>query len=300
MEFDVAVLALLTAAAWGMGSPLSKLGLERGGTPYQAAFTVVLVSTVAYWTALFIQGGGLLSHPTWVLLLFVGTGLAATALARVLSFAGVDRLGASVNSAGVNTRPVWAGLMAVVFLGETVTLQMSIGILVVVLGLMMLALSHGGDISGWTRSQLAFPLVAALLFAGGNVARRYAFEATAVTALEGVAVNETAGILGMLAFLTVTQKRSVTHVLRAPGRAYVFFTASGLLNALALFTLFEALNRGRVVLVDPLSSPTSLFAILFSFIFLRRIERVTVRLVIGAALVVTGVVLITGPEFIAL
>lgn len=300
MELDVVALALLTAAAWGMGSPLSKLGLERGGTPYQAAFTVVLVSTVTYWVALVVQGENLFGHPLWVLGLFVGTGLAATALARVLSFAGVERLGASINSAGINTRPVWASFMAVLFLGETITLQMSLGIIVVVIGLMALAFSDGGDISGWKRSQLAFPLVAALLFGAGNVARKYAFEATRITALEGVAINETAGLIGLVCFLVLRGNTTGTNLFQGPRRAYMFFIGSGLLNALALFTLFEALNRGRVVLVDPLSSPTSLFAILFSFVFLRRIERVTARLIVGAVLVVSGVVLITGPEVLAL
>lgn len=300
MELYVVGLAVLTAAAWGAGSPLSKLGLERGGTPYQVALTVVFVSVVVYWIALIARGENVLGHSLWVLGLFIVTGVFATAMARALSFAGVERLGASINSAGVNTRPVWASILAVVFLGEAITLQMGLGIVVVVFGLIALAFSEGGDVSGWELHQLAFPLTAALTFGAGNVARRYAFEATSITALEGVAINETAGLFGMLVYLFIRNGRiaEMRDALAAPPRAYVFFVGSGLLNALALFTLFEALSQGRVVIVDPLSSPTSLFAILFTFLFLRRVERVTRRLLVGAVLVITGVVLITGPQIL--
>jgi len=300
MELDVVVLALTTATAWGASAPLSKLGLNRGGTPFQVALTVVTVSVVVYWLGFLIQGESLAGLPLWVLGLFVVTGLFATALARVLAYNGVQRLGASVNSAGINTRPVWASLLAVFLLGETITAQMGLGILVVVAGLIALALSEGGDITGWEFRDLAFPLAAALTFAGGNVARRFAFSATDVTALSAVAINETAGLIGLLVYLLLRHGGGLGEVLSAPRASYAFFVGSGLLNALALFTLFEALNRGRVVVVDPLSSPTALFAILFTFLFLREIERVTLRLVLGAALVVAGVLLITGPQVVAL
>lgn len=300
MPTDVVALALVTAAAWGAASPLTKLGLDRGGTAFQAALTVVGVSVVVYWVAVVATGGRLATHPPWVYALFVATGLAGTALARALAFEGVDRLGASVNSAGINTRPVWASLLAVGLLGEVVTVQMALGIAIVVAGLVALALSEGGDVAGWDLADLVFPLAAALLFGGSNVARRFAFEATRVTALEGVAMNEAAGLVGLVGFLLVRSEAGPRRALAAPRRAYAFFVAAGLLSALALFTLFEALDRGQVVVVDPLSSPTSLFAILYTAVFLRRLERVTGRLLVGAALVVAGVALITGPQVLVL
>lgn len=300
MQHDVVALALLTAVGWGASDPLSKAGMERGGTPFQVALTVVFVSVVVYWAALVARGSALFQYPAWVLGLFVVTGLTATALARFLNYVGVQRAGASINAATVNTRPVWATILAVLLLGEAVTVQGALGILVVVSGLVALAFSEGGDVAGWRLRDLAFPLAAALTFAGGNVARRFAFTETDVGALEGVAINETAGLVGLLVFLLIRHGRDIDSFLRAPRQAYAYFVGCGLLSALSLFTLFEALDRGQVVLVDPLSSPTSLFAILFTFLFLREFETVTVRLVVGAVLVVTGVALITGPQLLTL
>ena len=298
MDVGMVGLAILAAAGWGAGSPLSKLGMERGGSPYQVALTVVTISGVAYWTALAVSGVNILSVAPWVIALFLITGVFATAFARILTFEGVERLGSSINSAGINTRPVWASVLAVVFLGETVTAQMGVGILVVVVGLVIVAFSEGGDLSGWEPHHLVFPLGAAVAYGIGSVIRRFAFTSTTITPLQGAALNETAGFVGILAFLAIQNPglEEFKGAFVAPRRAYAFFAGSAVMNAFALLALFEALSRGPVVVVDPLSSPTSLFAILFTFIFLRRIERVTRRLLLGALLVITGVVLITGPD----
>jgi drug/metabolite transporter (DMT)-like permease len=302
MSLEIVALALLAAACWGAGSPLSKLGMEHDGTPAQVALTVVTVSAALYWTILLATGTGIDAHAPWVLALFVATGLVSTALARLLTFAGIERLGSSVNSAGINTRPVWASVLAVVVLGETVTVQMGIGIVVTVAGLVALAFSDGGDLSGWNRYDLAIPLGAALTYGVGNVARRYAFTASSVTPLEGVALNETAGIAGILGYLLVRTRSldDLYEALVAPPRAYAFFAGSAVLNALALFVLFEALSRGPVVVVDPLSAPTSLFSIALTAVLLRDVERVTRRVLVGAAFVIGGVVLITGPQLVTL
>lgn len=300
VEFEVVALAIFAAVGWGVSDPLSKAGMERGGTPFQVSVTVILVSVVVYWGALLVRGTPLTELAGWVIGLLIVTGLAATSLARVLSYIGVQRAGASVSSATLNTRPVWATIMAIAFLGESVTAQGVLGILFVVVGLIALAFSHAGDISGWNKVDLLFPLAAALTFAAGNVARRYVFTMSEATALQGVIINETAGLVGILAYLLYRHGRGFGEFMRAPRAAYAYFVGCGLMSALSLFALFAALERGRVVIVDPLSSPTSLFAILFTGLLLREVENVTRRLLIGAVLIITGVVLITGPELLVL
>jgi drug/metabolite transporter (DMT)-like permease len=297
-DLVVAGLAIFTAAGWGATAPLSKLGMERGGTPMQVSITVIAVSVVVYWIALVAQGTNPIANAAWVLALFALTGTISTAAARLISYIGIQRVGASVNSAGINTRPVWSTVLAVIVLGETVTVQGGIGIVVVVVGLIAIAFSGGGDLAGWELPDLAFPLVAAVSYGAGNVARRYGLTATDVSALEAVAINETAGLIGLLAYAAVYRRGDLAAFRSAPRIVHGYFIGCGLLSAVALFALFEALNRGRVVVVDPLSNPTSLFAILFTALLLGDVERVTGRLVAGAALVVVGVVLITGPSLV--
>ena len=57
--------------------------------------------------------------------------------------------------------------------------------------------------------------------------------------------------------------------------------------------MFLAISNAPVVVVAPILAMNPLTAILFSQIFLRGMERITWRVLIGALLVVAGVIIIT-------
>ena len=68
---------------------------------------------------------------------------------------------------------------------------------------------------------------------------------------------------------------------------------SGIASASGIIASFFALNIAPVVVVSPVRSINPLFALLLSYIFISRLEKITVKLIIGCILVVTGVILIT-------
>ena len=53
---------------------------------------------------------------------------------------------------------MFATLIALVWLGEPVGAQTAAGIVVLVAGLVTLAVSRGGDLSGWSAWELGFPV----------------------------------------------------------------------------------------------------------------------------------------------
>jgi drug/metabolite transporter (DMT)-like permease len=290
----VYALSLVPAVLWGFAPILSKRGMSNGGAPLQAALVVVFVDSVLYLLALvFVQGGVPFTDLTTEALgVFLVAGLVGTALGRLSTFAGVQRVGASVNSAGISVRPLFATIMAVTLLGEQASLFTVGGVLVLVAGLAVLALARGGDISGWESWELLFPVAAAALFAVGNVLRRYGLQLTETTALEAVALNEMAALVVLGAYALARNRRDV---LAAPKKSYAFFAGSGTLTAIALFSLFTALSHpeGRVVIVDPLTASAPLFTAVFSYFLLKDLERVTRGVVVGAALIVVGAALVT-------
>lgn len=290
----VYLLALVPAVLWGFSPILSKRGMANGGSTLQASLTVVVVDGTLYWGALFARhgvgvGAGLSLAPA---ALFLGAGVVGTALGRLAVFAGVDRVGASINSAVISTRPLFATLLAVLVLGEPVTPVTVVGVVVLVAGLGVLAVSRGGDLTGWRPRELLFPLAAAAAFGAGNVARKFGFEAfPGVSVLEAVALNESGALLALAAYAAVA---SHDAVLDAPRRTYAYFAGSGTVTAVALFALFAALDVGRVVVVDPLAATAPLFTTVFAAVLLRDLERVTRGVVLGAALVVLGAALVVG------
>ncbi|AEN07002.1 protein of unknown function DUF6 transmembrane [halophilic archaeon DL31] len=291
----------MPALLWGFSPILSKRGMAAGGTSLQASVTVVVVDSTLFLIALAVQSGDAFAGLTMETLgVFVLAGVFGTALGRLATFTGVDRVGASVNSAGVSARPLFATMLAVAFLGESASLSTVVGIVVLVAGLASLALAKGGDISGWEPYELLFPIAAAAFFAVGNVLRRYGLTSSDVTSLEAVALNELAAMAVLFGYAIARGR--VGEVLGSPRETWGYFAASGTITAVALLSLFAAFAHpeGVVAVVDPLAATAPLFTTVFAFFLLGDLERVTRGVVVGAALVVLGVALVTsGPALLA-
>lgn len=293
----VYVLALAPALLWGFGPILDKRAMFEGGSPLQATVVVLLVDASLFalaLVALWVLRGNvpLVDLPIWVIGLFVLGGVFGTAIGRLATFAGVRLLGASVNTAAISARPLFATGFAIALLGESPTLLTLAGVVVLVAGLILLTVGKGGDVRGWDTKYLVYPLVAAAAFGIGNVIRRFALNETGATVLEALLINEVTALV-ILGGFALARRRG--QLFRAPRRTYLLFSASGAVTALALFSLFAALAHpaGRVVIVDPLTATAPLFTTVFSYFLLRDLERVTPGIVGGAALVVVGAALIT-------
>ena len=285
-------LALVPAVLWGFSPILSKRGMAGGGSSLQASLTVVTVDSALYWVALvvFVGTDPLAGLGSWSIGLFLGAGVVGTALGRLATFTGVDRVGASINSAGISTRPLFATLLALVWLGEPVGVLTGLGVVILVAGLVVLTLSKGGDLAGWRPRDLFFPLAAAATFGIGNVIRRFGLTTTDTTVLQAVALNEVGALAGLTLFAVVARRGDV---LQAPRATYQYFAGSGFLTAIALLALFAALDQGRVAVVDPLAGTAPLFTTIFAALLLGDLERVTKGVVAGAGLIVLGAALIT-------
>lgn len=286
-------VALAAAAIWAVSMIMLKRGLAAGGTIIQGSVAVAGVDTVVYWATigtLAVGGSSFSGFSIAVVPIFIASGVIGTTIGRVLSFDGIDRVGASVNSAAISTRPLFATLLALAFIGEAVSPEILAGIVILVAGLVVLARSKGGDLRGWQPHELAFPILAAVTFATSDVLRRFGLTETAVSPLEAVAFHETAGWLGLLAVAAWRYDLGVP-----PRPALLAFGASGVLNAVSLLLYFQALAMpgGSVAVVTALVGTAPLFVTALGAVMLADLERITRGVVVAAVLVVTGAALIT-------
>ena len=290
----VALLAAGAAAAFfSMEQIWGKRGIEAGGSPLLASLMVASISMLVFGTVGAVRSdlATLVARSPEGIAVFLAAGAVASGLGVLLAYAGTARVGASVGTAVVNSRPLFVALLGFLLLGESLAPITVVGIAVLVVGLVLIALSRGGDLRGWRPIELAFPVGAAGAFALGNVARRYGLTRTDVPLFEGIAVNALGGLLVLLAYVAATRGRAV---LRAPRAAYAWFVLMGSTTALALLSLFFALARERAAIVDSITATAPLLTLLLTLVVLRDVERVTTRVVAGAALVVAGAVLIVG------
>ena len=77
------------------------------------------------------------------------------------------------------------------------------------------------------------------------------------------------------------------------GRSLAYFAAAGLAENAAVFLTVVALGLGTVSVVTPLTATMPIFVLFLTFAFLRGVERLTTRIVLGTILIVLGVYLIT-------
>ena len=79
----------------------------------------------------------------------------------------------------------------------------------------------------------------------------------------------------------------------APRRAWIMVALAGVAAAWGISFWYLALGEARVVLVAPLVGVSPLVSIVLTHFFLKRLEKVTMRTVLGALMVVGGVALVT-------
>ena len=279
------VWALCTALSFSIGQALISRGLTYTN-PTTAAWFTSGVSALILWLISLSQPFPALNHQ-------VVLGLAAAAffspfLARVSLYMAFSRLGLSRPTIVIGTTPFWATLMAILFLGEPFTLRIAAGTGATTVGVILLAYENLPR-SEWKKVHLLFAQFAAICFGARDVVARVGVKDFPFPLVAGALAPSIACLFlsilffsGPEAFRFRLEKRALPHLI-----------LSGLFYVTAYFSLFAALNAGHVVTVAPVIHSTPLFTLIISFLFLRKEERLSARVVLGGILVVLGVTIIS-------
>jgi DME family drug/metabolite transporter len=280
----VPALALASALISAGATILIRRGLRHDG-PYTAFWINLAVGTACVWAAVVVTGG--LGDPSARgVAFFAAAGLIGTVGGRLLRFIGIEMVGASISAALMNLSPLVSSALAILFLGERVTLPILVGTLVIVGGTTLL--SSGGRRTGVRPRQLLVPLLSAVCFGVVAVLRKVGLAGMAP--IPGFAVNTTAALIAFTAFLVASRQ---TGAMACRRQSLVYFVAAGVTENLAVFLIVVALTVGSVSVVAPLSSVSPIFVLVLSFFFLRGIELLNGRIVGGTLLIIAGVYLIT-------
>ena len=136
--------------------------------------------------------------------------------------------------------------------------------------------------------QLIVPLLSAVCFGVVAVLRKIGL--ADMGPIPGFAVNVTAALIAFTAFLLASRQ---TRAMACRRQSVVYFVAAGVAENLSVLLVIVALAIGSVSVVAPLSSVSPIFVLVLSFFFLRGIELLNARIVLGTLLIVAGVYLIT-------
>jgi drug/metabolite transporter (DMT)-like permease len=287
-----ALLALLGAALFGTSGLVARMGLLHGNARLGSLISIA-VTAAFYWAVSPL----LLPEVPWTaaaLLLFgavfAGIGLVSPGLSLFLSFEGNRRLGATVSGTIAATAPLFAAGSAVLLLGERMSTGIAAGTLAIVGGVMVLSWQGRGR-RAWPLWAALFPLGAAFLRGGGQMAAKFGLAvapAPFTAALVAYSISFVAVLLAYQLGATPLPRRGLRVAL---GGGVGWFALTGVLNGLALVCSYLALSAGRVVVVSPIVSTYPLFTFALSLVL--RVERLGPRILAGVLLVVLGVIVVS-------
>ena len=280
------LIALAAALSYAISGIAAKRGL-RYSTPVTVTLVSVAIHAVVLWIALLIFRG-VPSLSWWVLFLFVLSGLLQPIL-RFLTYAGIHYVGAAAGTTLRGAHPLFSTSLAILFLGEPLNLLIVLGTIAIVAGVALISWQRNRKQEGFRWWYLAYPLSAAFLAGISHPLRRY----TLSLANEPLYLAAVIGVVALpwLASATLLpgQKQKPVWDRRAMGP----FLIAGSLETLGILLGIVALSVGQVVVVSPIIATSPLWVVLGSRLFLRYIERLTLRTIFGALCVVAGTIAIS-------
>ncbi len=279
-------IGLLTAWTYGISIISARRGLQ-----YSNASTVTLLSLMSQTVILWSIVGAVTGVPE------VGTGfLWAAAIVgllmpvlRWLTYTGIARIGAARGTALRSTHPLFSALLALTFLGETAGAALLAGIGLVVAGIVLISWREEQRLSTARWWHGAYSLSAAFTAAVVHNIARFSLKSAAYPILF-------AAVVGAVSLVTFAGFLALPRGFGRPvwdRRAMKPFLAAAVLENLGFLLFNTALSVGPVVIVTPMVATQPMWVLIFTVVFLRSIEMVTVRTVSGSLAVVAGTLAIT-------
>lgn len=287
------VLTFTGALSWAIHYLFIRLGMERRGVSDVVLVTVVLQAVIVVPIAVAIYGPGrglTLGLTIESVALFAAGGLASGLLGRVFQYESTRRVGASRTSPIVASAGLVSAILAVVVLEESVTLFHVAGIILVVVGVAATSWETASDAPDEplreTGVALIFPLVSAIFYGVEPLFVKLGLR-SGTPALVGLAIMAVAAAVTYGAVRRLRGPIGLRASLTGIGGWYAM--AAGIAGAIGFVFYIWALSIAPVVVVLPLFQTVPLLVVGLSFIFMpSRLERVTWRLGLAAAVVVLG------------
>ena len=281
------IVPFLSAMGWAVDSILVRKG-ARTSSVLSAAFLSFVVTTILTWSYV------LLNYPlsivrTSACFYFMASGTLQPLLARIFLYIGIDRLGVARAMPLRGVGPLFSVAIAVVFLAERPTIPVYLGGVLIVAGGWLVLYRKGAAKGDWRMLDAIYPLMAAFL---AGVSQNFRKAGLLILPNPFVAGAVTTGTSLILFVLYLWIKRQLSVVV--PSRESLpYFGPTAFVSAISQLLVFTSLNLGDVSVMLPLLNTTPLFSLLFSIVFLRDLEKVTVPIVLGALSMLGGVVFIT-------
>jgi drug/metabolite transporter (DMT)-like permease len=281
-----ALLALASAFGVGLGFVLTQFALRWMPPSLGAAFSVP-TSTLLFWCLApsFIDVANADYAAAGI---FAGAGIFFPATVTLLNFESNRLVRPNIAGAVSGLTPLFAVVLALLFLGETPRPLQLAGIAAVMIGVMLIYCGRRQSHARWSVWMLVLPLLAAVVRGSVQPVVKIGLERWP-NPFAAVLIGYT---VSSVVLITAALVQNRAQVRRLDLRGALWFGGVGICNGIAVLTLYSAVARAPLALVSPLAACYPLATLLFSFAFLRKHEAIGPQLAMAVALTVGGVVLL--------
>lgn len=280
------LLALFAAILLAAANVLYRDSLRELSPAVASFVTHLVMGSIAL--GVYAASGGVAKWPLMGIFWFVLAGIFGNFLGRYLLFVSIHFIGVARTTVLSQTQPIWSSILALIFLGESIGLGVGAGTLGIVIGASIIVLGRKEkEETGELNTTLALyflPFLVALVHAIAPIFRKFGF-ALIPSAPFAIAVATLFSAALQLAILFFTERGESN---RWDHKALRTIMIGACINTLAALCFWTAIKDGVIVEVVPIRRLSVLFVLLFSWLFLRKLENLNWRVVLGAVLSVIG------------
>jgi drug/metabolite transporter (DMT)-like permease len=279
------LLASITAIFYAGALVSSRLGLKYS-TPDTVTLVSILVQNVVLWSAVFFTGG--IPKVPWIavaIFCIVGTFQMGV---RVFAYTGVLKIGASRSGSLQSISPLISATIAIIVLREPASNLIIGGTFLVVAGIVLVSWKAERELPSFRWWYLLLPVAAACLTGMNHPLRRYAFSLSN----EPLFFSAFMGLVSLAGFSVYRAVSPHKQPLDWNRKALVPFLSTGICETVSIVFIMTSLSIGKVVLVAPIAATYPVWALIGAKIFLRDVEKITPKTILGILSVVAGTIAI--------
>ena len=262
-------------------------------TPPVATFYTVLVGAVLITSIAFVLNfEEIKALPPEVYGWATVMGILAYCVARVLHNTAIRMVGAARSVPMISLQPLMAFAIGYFILQERPNMLVTIGTPIIVVGILMVMLprkqapgtleirklgyllAFGGSLAFVTRDAISRQVVGTMALAPPFVMSGFAL------------------VIGGSILFAFIHKGVISSIRNQPMRYVGICCLAGLLQGIAVASLFHALSRAEVTIVTPIYASQPIIALALAALFLRRLESLDWVLAVGTVMSVGGVIMV--------
>ena len=276
------LFAFLSAIFAGMTSILAKCGIKKTDSNVATFIRTLVVLPLSLLMALIVNPNfslGAVSSKTLVFLVLSGLSTGASWLCyfRALSKGDINKVVPIDKSSTVLTI-----ILAVVFLGERVTVYKTLGVVFIAIGTLLMIEKKDTEKKSEGEGWLIYALLSAFFASLTTILGKIGIEG--VESNLGTAIRT--AVVIVMSFIMVAFTGKTGEIKKIDKKELGFILLSGLSTGASWLCYYKALQDGEAGIVVPIDKLSILVTIAFSYIVIK--ERLSKKAMLGLVMIVFG------------